>query len=190
MRKIGYSRVSTVDQDAALQNDALKTAGCKRIYSDTMSGAKDDRPGLAKAIEHLDEGDVLVVWRLDRLGRNLKHLLATIEMLEEKGIGFQSLTEGFDTTTSGGKMIFSIFGAMAEFERNLIRERTNAGLAAARARGRKGGRKEKLTEKEIKTMITMYASKAHGVSEICTTFGISRPTLHRYLKIEAKKVAA
>lgn len=187
MKKVGYSRVSTNDQSTSLQDDALAEAGCVRIFPEVMSGGRDDRPELAKCLAHLDKGDCLVVWRLDRLGRNLKHLIATVEDLQERGIGFQSLTEGFDTTTSGGKMIFSIFGAMAEFERNLIRERTQAGLEAARSRGRLGGRKEKLSNKQVKSMKTLYDSKEHSVSEICSIFGISRPTLHRYLKTDKEK---
>lgn len=181
-KKVGYARVSTADQDAALQIDALKKAGCARIFTEVASGAKDDRPELARCLGHLDAGDVMVVWRLDRLGRNLKHLIDVVDGLEKKGIGFQSLQEGFDTTTSGGKLVFQIFGALAEFERNLIRERTNAGLASARARGRKGGRKEKLTGKQVSTMLAMYLSRDHSVSAICETFEISRPTVYRYLK--------
>src|SRR6266511_6021697 len=136
---IGYARVSTNEQTLALQNDALTNAGCVRLFTDTASGATTSRPGLAEAISFAREGDVLVVWRLDRLGRSLKHLIDTITTLERQGIGFKSLTENIDTTTSGGKLIFHIFGALAEFERDIIRERTRAGLTAARARGRKGG---------------------------------------------------
>lgn len=179
---VGYARASTSDQDTALQIDALNKAGCVRIFQEIESGAKDDRPELNKCLEHLDAGDVLVVWRLDRLGRNLKHLIHVVEDLKKKGIGFQSTQEGFDTTTSGGRLVFQIFGALAEFERNLISERTHAGLVAARARGKQGGRKEKLTDKQVKTMLAMYASKDHTVSSICETFKITRPTLHRYLK--------
>lgn len=182
-KRVGYARVSTGDQDAALQIDALKKAGCIRVFTEVASGAKDDRPELARCLDHLDPGDVLVVWRLDRLGRNLKHLLSVVDELKNKGIGFQSTQEGFDTTTSNGQLIFSIFGAMAEFERNLIRERTNAGLAAARARGRQGGRKEKLSDKQVKTLLAMYQSRDHSVAEICGVFGISRPTLYRHLKL-------
>jgi DNA invertase Pin-like site-specific DNA recombinase len=137
---IGYARVSTQDQTLDLQTDALTKAGCEKIFQDTTSGAKSERPGLQEAIDHLRAGDTLVVWRLDRLGRTLKHLIATVTDLSDKGIGFKSLQENMDTTTSGGKLIFHIFGALAEFEREVIRERTNAGLQAARARGRLGGR--------------------------------------------------
>lgn len=180
--KIGYARVSTQDQNEALQIDALKQAGCERICTDKASGAKQDRPELAKCLEHLREGDTLVVWRLDRLGRSLKHLLEVVEDLKERGIAFHSTEEGMDTSTNGGKLIFSIFGALAEFERNLIRERTQAGLEAARARGRMGGRKHKLTDKQVETLRKMYHSKEHSLSEICKTFGISKPTVYRYLE--------
>ena len=137
---IGYARVSTHEQTLDLQQDALKKAGCDPIYTDTASGAQPERKGLHDALQYLREGDVLVVWRLDRLGRSLKHLIETITALEERSIGFRSLSESIDTTTSGGKLVFHVFGALAEFERDLIRERTKAGLAAARSRGRRGGR--------------------------------------------------
>ena len=145
---IGYARVSTTDQTLDLQKDALEKAGCDRIFTDTASGAKAERVGLDEALSHLREGDTLVVWRLDRLGRSLKHLIETITKLNNRGIGFKSITEAIDTTTSGGKLIFHIFGALAEFERDIIRERTQAGLTAARARGRKGGRPKALTPKK------------------------------------------
>ena len=134
---IGYARVSTHDQTLALQQDALTKAGCNKIFTDKASGAKTERKGLDEALNYVRKGDTLVVWRLDRLGRSLPHLITTMTALEERGIGFKSLTENIDTTTSGGKLIFHIFGALAEFERNLIRERTQAGLTAARARGKK-----------------------------------------------------
>ena len=179
--KIGYARVSTADQNPELQSDALEKAGCEKIYTDMASGAKDDRPQLLVMLNNLRPGDTVVVWRLDRLGRSLKHLLQTVEGLEEKNIGFISTEEGFDTTTSGGKLIFQIFGALGEFERNLIVERTQAGLKTARARGRVGGRKEKLTDKQVVTLKKMYDSKEHSVAEIGKTFGISRPTVYRYI---------
>jgi DNA invertase Pin-like site-specific DNA recombinase len=178
---IGYARVSTQDQTPALQTDELKKAGCEKIYEDKASGTKEDRPSLQEMLSNLRKGEVVVVWRLDRLGRSLKHLLQIVEELEAKGVGFKSLTEGFDTTTSGGKLIFQIFGALGEFERNLIVERTKAGLEAARARGRKGGRKEKLNDKQVATLQGMYASKKHSIAEIGRTFGISRPTVYRYV---------
>jgi DNA invertase Pin-like site-specific DNA recombinase len=137
---IGYARVSTQEQTLNLQRDALEKAGCNKIFTDTASGAKTERIGLEEALSYVRKGDTLIVWRLDRLGRSLPHLITTMTDLEERGIGFKSLTENIDTTTSGGKLIFHIFGALAEFERNLIRERTQAGLLAARARGRRGGR--------------------------------------------------
>lgn len=137
---IGYARVSTADQYLHMQEDALKNAGCEEIFNDIASGAKTARPGLHSAMSHLRKGDSLVVWKLDRLGRSLAHLIQTIKELNDKGIGFKSLQENIDTTTSGGQLIFHIFGALAEFERELIRERTQAGLKAARVRGRLGGR--------------------------------------------------
>jgi DNA invertase Pin-like site-specific DNA recombinase len=179
--KIGYARVSTLEQNPELQVDALEKAGCEKIFQDQVSGAKAERPGLTDAMNYLREGDCLVVWRLDRLGRSLKHLIEVVEGLEEQGVGFISLLEGFDTTTSGGKLVFQIFGALAEFERNLIRERTKAGLEAARVRGKKGGRKLKLTPERVAALKTMYESRAHTVEEVCAVFGITKPTLYRYL---------
>ena len=138
---IGYSRVSTQDQNLDLQNDALKNAGCEKIFEDKISGARIERKGLTEALEFVRSGDVLVVWKLDRLGRGLRDLIDKIQDLEKRGVGFRSLTENIDTTTAGGKLIFHIFGSLAEFERALIKERTKAGLASARARGITGGRK-------------------------------------------------
>ncbi len=178
--KIGYARVSTLEQNLDLQKDALKKAGCQKIFSDNASGAKSERPGLEKALDYVREGDCLVVWRLDRLGRSLKHLISVIDDLEKRGVGFISLQEGFDTTTSGGKLIFQIFGALAEFERNLIRERTMAGLKAARARGRCGGRKKKLSPEQVKSMKKMAEANRHSIKEICRTFGITKPTFYAY----------
>ena len=179
--KIGYARVSTDDQDLSLQLDALKEAGCGKIYRDKASGAKAQRPGLQESLAYLREGDTLVVWRLDRLGRSLKHLIETVQLLEERGVGFQSLQEAIDTTTSGGKLIFHIFGALAEFERNLIRERTNAGLKAARARGRKGGRPRALDEKKQALLYQLYDEKKYSVKQICEMVGVSKSTLYSYL---------
>jgi DNA invertase Pin-like site-specific DNA recombinase len=178
---IGYARISTHDQTLALQQDALQKAGCDRIFTDTASGAKAVRIGLEEALNYVRKGDSLVVWRLDRLGRSLPHLITTLTDLEERGIGFKSLTENIDTTTSGGKLIFHIFGALAEFERNLIRERTTAGLAAAHARGRRGGRPNALTDKQISIAQELY-EKRHPIAEICRTFRISRTTLYRHIK--------
>ena len=137
---IGYARVSTSDQRLDLQQDALRGVGCERIFTDTASGAKAGRPGLAAALDTCREGDILVVWKLDRLGRSLSHLVEVVQVLAERNVSFRSLQEQLDTTTSGGKLIFHLFASLAEFERDVIRERTNDGLAAARARGRKGGR--------------------------------------------------
>jgi len=149
MALIGYARVSTAEQDTPLQTDALHKAGCERIFEDTVSGVKADRHGLASALAYLRDGDVLAVWRLDRPGRSLPHLIETISALEARGVGFRSLTERIDTTTSGGRLVFHVFGALGQFERDLIRERTKAGLAAAAARGRKGGRKPIITADKL-----------------------------------------
>ena len=178
---IGYARVSTLEQDVSLQTDALQQAGCERIFQDKISGAKADRPGLQEALNYARSGDSIVVWRLDRLGRSLKHLIETVGQLEEQGIGFRSLQESIDTTTSGGRLIFHIFGALAEFERNLIRERTIAGLEAARARGRLGGRPKKLDAKKTELAYQLYDEKKYAVKEICHMLGISKPTLYAYL---------
>jgi DNA invertase Pin-like site-specific DNA recombinase len=178
---IGYARVSTHEQTLNLQKDALQKAGCDKIFTDTASGAKAERIGLEDALNYVRKGDTLVVWRLDRLGRSLPHLITTMMDLEEQGIGFKSLTENIDTTTSGGKLIFHIFGALAEFERNLIRERTTAGLVAARARGRKGGRPKFLTARQVGIAQDLY-EKRHPIAEICRTLKISKATLYRALK--------
>jgi DNA invertase Pin-like site-specific DNA recombinase len=179
---IGYARVSTHEQTLALQQDALTTAGCKKIFTDTASGAKTERIGLEEALNYVRNGDTLVVWRLDRLGRSLPHLIATMTDLEERGIGFKSLTENIDTTTSGGKLIFHIFGALAEFERNLIRERTQAGLTAARARGRIGGKPKALTARQLQIAQSLYDDPTNPIAEICRTLKISRATLYRSVK--------
>ena len=178
---IGYARVSTHDQNLDLQKDALEKAGCKKIYVEQMSGSSRIRPELEKTLEMLRNGDTLVVWRLDRLGRSLKHLIELISKLEQREIGFKSLMESMDTTTSGGKLIFHIFGALAEFEHNLIQERTSAGLAAARARGRNGGRPLKLDEKKRELAIKLYNEKERSIKEICQIMGISKPTLYSYI---------
>jgi DNA invertase Pin-like site-specific DNA recombinase len=182
---IGYARVSTHDQTLALQRDALEKAGCTKIFNDTASGAKAERKGLEEALNYVRKGDTLVVWRLDRLGRSLPHLITTMTDLEERGIGFRSLTENIDTTTSGEKLIFHIFGALAEFERNLIRERTTAGLTAARARGRRGGRAKALTGKKLTIAQDLY-DKRHPILEICRTLKISKATLYRSIKTKAR----
>jgi DNA invertase Pin-like site-specific DNA recombinase len=182
---IGYARVSTHDQILNLQQDALAKAGCTKIFTDTASGTKAERKGLEESLNYVRKGDTLVVWRLDRLGRSLPHLIATMTDLEERGIGFKSLTENIDTTTSGGKLIFHIFGALAEFERNLIRERTTAGLIAARARGKKGGRPKALTGKQLSIAQDLY-EKRHPIGEICRMLKISKATLYRAIKSEER----
>jgi DNA invertase Pin-like site-specific DNA recombinase len=181
---IGYARVSTHDQTLVLQQDALEKAGCSKIFTDTASGVKTERKGLDEALNYVRKGDTLVVWRLDRLGRSLPHLISTMTSLEERGIGFKSLTENIDTTTSGGKLIFHIFGALAEFERDIIRERTQAGLSAARARGRKGGRPHALTPKQLAIAKQLYQDKQHSIAEICNTLKVSKATLYRSLKTQ------
>lgn len=182
--KIGYARVSTSDQSVYMQKQALKQAGCEKIFSDTASGVRSDRVGLDNAMAHLRANDTLVVWKLDRLGRSLQNLIQTIKLLQEKKIGFQSLQENIDTTTSGGKLIFHIFSALAEFERDVIRERTKAGLQAARARGRLGGRPRLLTHNKIARLKKLYDARKNTVIEICKIFNISRPTFYNYLKVK------
>src|SRR3954467_8103057 len=171
---IGYARVSTLDQTPALQQDALTAAGCEQLYTDTVSGSVTERPGLTQALSHLRTADTLVVWRLDRLGRSLAHLIDTIRDLQQRGVGFRSLQEQIDTTTSGGKLVFHVFGALAEFERDLIRERTHAGLAAARARGRLFGRPRVLTARKVEQLRTLAKDERTTVGEICQTLGISQ----------------
>ena len=179
---IGYARVSTADQTLDLQKDALRQAGCDKIFTDTASGAKAERIGLDEALSYVRAGDTLVVWRLDRLGRSLPHLIETITGLNNHGIGFKSITKSIDTTTSGGKLIFHIFGALAEFERDIIRERTQAGLTAARARGRLGGRPKALTGRKVEMARALYESRKHTIDEICRALNISRATLYRYVR--------
>lgn len=186
MKYIGYARVSTGDQNLDLQIDALLSAGCTKqdIYKDKISGAKVDRPGLNKCLEQLSSGDVLVVWRLDRLGRSMMHLVTLIDTLREKGVGFKSLCDGaIDTTTASGELVFNIFSSMAQFERRLIQERTQAGLKAARARGRKGGR-PKVDLSKIQAAQRMHQDKTLSIADICKVMKISAPTLYRYLNTE------
>jgi len=178
--KIGYARVSTVDQNLDLQIDALKKAGCEKVFSDKASGVGSDRDGLNEALEFCREADSLVVWKLDRLGRSLKDLITTINSLHTRKIGFVSLQENIDTTTSGGKLIFYIFGALAEFERDIIKDRTNAGLQAARSRGRQGGRPPKLKLKQIAMAKKLMKDETNSIKDICQTLGISKTTLYRY----------
>jgi DNA invertase Pin-like site-specific DNA recombinase len=182
MPRIGYARVSTDDQRLDLQRDALKAAGCTRIFADQgASGALARRPQLDAALDYLRAGDVLVVWRLDRLGRNLRHLIETVNDLAASGIGFMSITESIDTSTAAGELVFNIFGSLAQFERRLISERTIAGLAAARARGRMGGRPPAMTARQIALAREMYDRRGTTVAEIAATFKVSRPTIYRSL---------
>ncbi len=178
---VGYARVSTADQNLDLQVDALHRAGCIRVFTDTASGSLTERPQLSAALDYLRRGDTLVVWRLDRLGRSLKHLLTLVEGLDEREIDFKSLQESLDTTTPSGKLLFQVMGALAEFERSLIRERTHAGLAAARARGRVGGRKPVLTPQKAAVARRLYDGKEHTVAEIAKVLGVSRATIYRHL---------
>ncbi len=184
--KIGYVRVSKQEQNEELQIDALKSAGCEKWFVDKISGSKAERKGLSEALVYLRPGDIFVVWKLDRAGCSLPHLIELLKGLQKRDIEFLSLTEQIDTTTPSGKLIFHLMGALAEFERDLIRERTNAGLAAARAKGRVGGRPRKLkTNGKVALARQMFADQSHSVSEICAALGISRATLYRYVK-EAK----
>jgi len=181
--RVGYARVSTSEQDTGLQTDALSNSGCDRIFEETASGAQRDRPELTRVLDFLREGDVLVVWKLDRLARSLRQLIETVESLQEQGIGFVSLTEGIDTTSAGGKLVFHIFGALAEFEREMIRERTVAGLKAAKGRGVKLGRPSALTKQQIKMAHGLKATGELSSAEIARQFGISRATLYRALAL-------
>lgn len=180
--KIGYARVSTLDQNPDLQHDALLKAGCEKILVDQVSGAAAVRPGLEKAKELLRAGDTLVVWRLDRLGRSLQDLIAWAAWLAENGVALQSLQEVIDTATPTGRLTFHLFGALAEFERNLIRERTQAGLAAARARGRLGGRPKTLDPDKRDLAVRLYDEKKLPIAKICAMMGISKPTLYAYVR--------
>jgi DNA invertase Pin-like site-specific DNA recombinase len=180
MALIGYARVSTAEQDTALQTDALYKAGYDRIFEDTVSGAKVDRPGLTAALAYVREGDTLVAWRLDRFGRSLPHLIETVGALEARGVGFRSLTEAIDTTTSGGRLIFHVFGALGQFERDLIRERTKAGLAAAAARGRKGGRKPVVTADKLQRARELIAN-GFNVREAAARLKIGKTALYAAL---------
>jgi DNA invertase Pin-like site-specific DNA recombinase len=188
--KVGYARVSTADQHLDMQNDALKKADCEELYQDVVSGAKAKRPGLDSLLEYVREGDIVVVWKLDRLGRSVQHLIELIQLLDEKKVGFQSIQENIDTTTSGGKLIFHMFSALAEFERDLIRERTQTGLKAARARGRLGGRPPLLDKRQVDRMMELYNEGKSTVEEIRKIFNISRPSFYNYLKKEKVAQAA
>lgn len=178
---IGYARVSTQDQNADLQLDALNAAGCEEVFNESLTGKHRDRPILSQCLRTLRAGDVLVVWKLDRLARSLKDLVEIIDDLQKRSIGFKSLTESIDTTNSAGKLIFHIFGALAEFEHSLIVERTKAGLAAARARGRKGGRKPALSDSDIKKAAAMLSDPKITKAEVAAHFKVSRTTLNAAL---------
>lgn len=178
---IGYARVSTWDQTTQLQMDALRAEGCQRIFEETASGTRTDRPELARLLDYAREGDTIVVWRLDRLGRSLRHLIDTVAALDDRGVGFRSIHESIDTTTSAGRLVFHIFGALAEFERDLIVDRTKAGLAAARERGSKPGRKPSLSVDQIAVVRQMRADGRHTVEAIAKVVGVSRATIYRAL---------
>jgi DNA invertase Pin-like site-specific DNA recombinase len=178
---VGYARVSTQDQNPALQLDALKAAGCEKLFVEKASGAQRDRPELLAALEYLRAGDSLVVWKLDRLARSLKQLIETVELLESRSIGLRSLTEAIDTTTAGGKLVFHVFGALAEFERSIIRERTKAGLDAARARGKKGGRPPALVAKDLAAAKAMLSNPEITMEEVAKRLRVAPSTLYRHL---------
>jgi len=178
---IGYARVSTVDQNLALQRDALTDAGCEKIFTEQISGVVVERPELTAALEFARDGDTLVVWKLDRLARSMKQLIETVDMLKSRSIGFRSLTESLDTTTAQGLLVFHMFGALAEFERSLIRERMQAGLAAAKRLGRTGGRPPKLTDDDIEAAKAMLTNPDIGVASVANRLGVSLATLYRYI---------
>ena len=180
MARIGYARVSTADQDLALQRDALAAAACDRVFEDRASGAKSDRPGLAQALSYVRSGDVLVVWKLDRLGRSMSHLIATVSELQSCGVGLRSLTEQIDTTTPGGLLIFHLFGALGQFERDLIRERTRAELKAAQARGRRGGRRPVVTEEKLRRARHLMA-KGLTAREAAARIKVGKTALYKAL---------
>jgi len=181
LMKIGYARVSTDDQNTAMQLDALRAAGCERVFEDTASGAKESRPGLDEALAFARKGDELVVWKLDRIGRSLPHLVKLMAQLRDQGIGFRSVTENIETETPGGRLVMHMFAALAEFERDLIRERTRSGLESARARGRTGGRKP-LEPAKLKALTAMWATKTMTANEIATQLDIGRRTVFKYVK--------
>jgi DNA invertase Pin-like site-specific DNA recombinase len=183
--KLGYARISTKDQNFELQEDALKEAGCKKIYKDIVSGARQDRPSLNSLLDNCREGDTIIVWKLDRLGRSLKHLVELVNTLIERKVGLVSLNDPIDTTTAQGRLIFNIFSSLAEFERELIRERTNAGLSSARARGRLGGRPKGISKKAEATACaaeTLYLERKLSVQQICDKLSIAKKTLYSYLR--------
>jgi DNA invertase Pin-like site-specific DNA recombinase len=180
--KIGYARVSTIDQNLDLQIDSLKKAGCEKIITDKISGSLQHRVGLEELLNTIRKDDEVIVWRLDRLGRSLKHLIELITIFNEKETFFTSITESINTKSSSGKLIFHIFASLSEFERNLIRERTKSGLAAARARGKLGGRPKKAPKEKRQLTKELYNSKQYSLAQICKMIGISKPTLYKYVR--------
>ena len=181
MAKVGYARISTIDQNPALQLDALAAEGCVKVFEDLASGARVDRAGLRAALEYVRDGDVLIVWKLDRLGRSLPHLIETVTSLATRGVGFRSITEAIDTTTPGGRLVFHLFGALGQFERDLIQERTRAGLAAAAVRGRKGGRKPVVTGEKLRRARSIIA-KGLTVREAATRLKLGKTALYNALR--------
>jgi DNA invertase Pin-like site-specific DNA recombinase len=179
---VGYARVSRQDQNPDLQRRELEASGCERIFEEKISTRKESRPVLEAALDYVRAGDVFVVWRLDRLGRSLKELIELVNGLQERGVEFRSLRENLDTTTPGGKLVFHVFASIAEFERDIIRERTLAGLEAARARGRKGGRKRVMDEKKAALAARLMKDKDTPIAQVCEAVGVSRATLYRYIK--------
>lgn len=191
--KIGYARVSTFDQNYSLQLDALKNEGCEKIFKEKVSGSKAERKELNRMLEQMRSGDELVIWKLDRLGRSLPHLVSLVRELNDRGIGLKSLNDPIDTTSSQGRLVFNLFASLAEFEREVIRERTMAGLKSARARGRTGGRKPGLSEDAEKTAIAaevLYKERSLSITEICSKLNISKPTLYKYLRFRKVKVGS
>ena len=182
-QRIGYARVSTDDQNLDLQKDALQKSGCEILYEEKASGKSAERPELEQCLKALRQGDTLVVWRLDRLGRSLQDLVKIVASLKERGIGFESLTEQIETASAAGNLIFHVFAALSEFERNLIRERTYAGLKAARARGRKGGRKPKLDARQIKEIKALLRDPDIRVTDVADKYGVSRATLYKHVGV-------
>lgn len=188
---IGYARVSTADQNLDSQIDALNRAGCERLFVEKASGIRTDRFELQRLLDHVREGDVITIWKLDRLGRSLKHLVEVVTWLNQKGVGLRSLSDPIDTTTAQGKLVFNIFASLAEFERELIRERTQAGLAAARARGRMGGRPKGISEEAKRKAVaasSLYREGRLSVREITENLGISKRTLYKYLRLEGVQI--
>jgi len=185
---VGYMRVSTAEQNLALQRDALLSAGVapERIYDDTCSGTVTSRPGLARALDVAREGDALVIWKLDRIGRSLRHVVELVDGLQKRGVGLKVLTGGIDTTSSTGRLVFGIFATLAEFERDLILERTMAGLAAARARGRAGGRPRLMTRAKLRTAMAMMADRGNAATDVAEQLGISVSTLYAYVDGEGQ----